>query len=82
MLPTGHRLAGKDVIGIADLAGEHPPPGPRRRSRMARHRHRASRAGKPPPRSGLPRREEKLEHVAAGHGVVSAWPGTAPAVTP
>jgi DNA-binding transcriptional LysR family regulator len=66
VLPADHRLAGKDGVALADLAGdrllqdpaavpEWPPP-----------------AGRPDGRA-LPAMysvEEKLEHVAAGHGVV------------
>jgi DNA-binding transcriptional LysR family regulator len=61
-LPAGHRLAGKDELTEADLAGEplvwHADPStqPTRR---------------PHPDSGLRVRgvEEKLEHVAAGRGI-------------
>lgn len=61
-LPTDHRLAGKEEVTEADLAGEpliwHADPGtqPTRR---------------PHPDSGLRVRgvEEKLEHVAAGRGI-------------
>lgn len=82
MLPTGHRLAGKDVIGIADLADEHllqdPDAVPEWRDIATELRGPGSRR----PAPVFHAVEEKLEHVAAGHGVVSAWPGTAPAVTP
>jgi len=62
VLPAGHRLAGKEELTEADLAGEpliwHAGPGtqPTRR---------------PLPDSGLRVRgvEEKLEHVAAGRGI-------------
>jgi DNA-binding transcriptional LysR family regulator len=62
VLPAGHRLAGKEQVAEADLAGEplvwHADPGtqPTRR---------------PHPDSGLRARgvEEKLEHVAAGRGI-------------
>ncbi len=62
VLPAGHRLAGKEEVSEADLAGEplvwHAGPSthPTRR---------------PQPDSGLRMRgvEEKLEHVAAGRGV-------------
>ncbi|MFD9662942.1 LysR family transcriptional regulator substrate-binding protein [Rhodococcus sp. NPDC059968] len=62
VLPAGHRLAGKEEVAEADLAGEplvwHDDPStqPTRR---------------PHPDSGLRVRavEEKLEHVAAGRGI-------------
>ncbi|GAA1521137.1 LysR family transcriptional regulator [Kribbella lupini] len=62
VLPTGHRLAGKEEVTEADLTGEplvwHADPStqPTRR---------------PHPDSGLRARgvEEKLEHVAAGRGI-------------
>jgi DNA-binding transcriptional LysR family regulator len=62
VLPAGHRLAGKEEVTEADLAGEplvwHADPStqPTRR---------------PHPDSGLRVRgvEEKLEHVAAGRGI-------------
>ena len=69
VLPAGHRLAGKDTITIADLAGEHllqdPAAVPEWRDIAAemRTRHRRS---VPVFRTV----EEKLEHVAAGHGIV------------
>jgi DNA-binding transcriptional LysR family regulator len=61
-LPTGHRLAGKDEVSEADLAGEpvvwHADPSTQPTAR-------------PQPDSGLRVRglEEKLEHVAAGRGI-------------
>jgi DNA-binding transcriptional LysR family regulator len=64
VLPVEHRLAHKDAVDLADLAGEHllQDPGAlpewREASRDA--------AGSPPIRTV----EEKLEHVAAGHGFV------------
>jgi DNA-binding transcriptional LysR family regulator len=69
VLPAGHRLAGKDTITIADLADEHllqdPAAVPEWRDIATemrnRHRH-----GAPVFRTV----EEKLEHVAAGHGIV------------
>jgi DNA-binding transcriptional LysR family regulator len=66
-LPDDHRLAGKPVISIADLAGEHllqdPAAVPEWRDIAAelRTRHRRN---APVFRTV----EEKLEHVAAGHG--------------
>jgi DNA-binding transcriptional LysR family regulator len=68
-LPAGHRLAGKDTITIADLADEHllqdPAAVPEWRDIATEMRTRR--------RSSVPvfrTVEEKLEHVAAGHGVV------------
>jgi DNA-binding transcriptional LysR family regulator len=68
-LPGDHRLAGKTAISIADLAGEHllqdPAAVPEWRdiATELRTRHRRN---TPVFRTV----EEKLEHVAAGHGVV------------
>jgi DNA-binding transcriptional LysR family regulator len=69
VFPAGHRLAGKDTITIADLADEHLLQDP---SAVPEWRDIATEM-----RSGRPRGvpvfhtvEEKLEHVAAGHGVV------------
>jgi DNA-binding transcriptional LysR family regulator len=69
VLPAGHRLAGKDTITVADLAGDHllqdPAAVPEWRdiaTEMRSRRHR----GVPVFRTV----EEKLEHVAAGHGIV------------
>jgi DNA-binding transcriptional LysR family regulator len=68
-LPAGHRLAGKDTISIADLADEHllqdPGAVPEWRDIAAEMRTRRRR-GAPVLRTV----EEKLEHVAAGHGIV------------
>jgi DNA-binding transcriptional LysR family regulator len=68
-LPAGHRLAGKDTITIADLADEHllqdPGAVPEWRDIAAEMRTRRRR-GAPVFRTV----EEKLEHVAAGHGIV------------
>src|SRR6201996_3877826 len=67
-LPAGHRLAGKDTVTIADLADEHllqdPDAVPEWRDIATEMRTRRRRA--PVFRTV----EEKLEHVAAGHGVV------------
>jgi DNA-binding transcriptional LysR family regulator len=68
-LPAGHRLAGKDTIAIADLADEHllQDPGAVPEWRDIATEMRARR------RRGAPifhTVEEKLEHVAAGHGIV------------
>jgi DNA-binding transcriptional LysR family regulator len=69
VLPVGHRLAGKDTISIADLADEHllqdPDAVPEWRDIAAEMRAR-HRRGVPVFRTV----EEKLEHVAAGHGIV------------
>ena len=68
-LPAGHRLAGKDTITIADLADEHllqdPAAVPEWRDIATEMRARRRR-GAPVFRTV----EEKLEHVAAGHGIV------------
>jgi DNA-binding transcriptional LysR family regulator len=69
VLPTGHRLAGKDTITVADLADEHllqdPGAVPEWRDIATEMRTR-HRRGAPVFRTV----EEKLEHVAAGHGIV------------
>ena len=69
VLPLGHRLAGKDTISIADLADEHllqdPDAVPEWRDIATEMRARR--------RRDVPffrTVEEKLEHVAAGHGIV------------
>ena len=68
-LPDGHRLAGKTTISIADLADEHllqdPDAVPEWRDTATelRNRHR-------PTAPTFRTVEEKLEHVAAGHGIV------------
>jgi DNA-binding transcriptional LysR family regulator len=68
-LPAGHRLAGKDTVTIADLAGEHllqdPAAVPEWRDTATEMR---SRRRQPAP--AFRTVEEKLEHVAAGHGIV------------
>jgi DNA-binding transcriptional LysR family regulator len=69
VLPAGHRLTGKDTITIADLAEEHllqdPGAVPEWRDIATEMRTRRRR-GAPVFRTV----EEKLEHVAAGHGIV------------
>ena len=69
VLPAGHALAGKDTITIADLAGEHllqdPAAVPEWRDIAAEMRTR--RRGSVPVFRTV---EEKLEHVAAGRGIV------------
>nr|WP_062330934.1 LysR substrate-binding domain-containing protein [Herbidospora sakaeratensis] len=64
VLPAGHPLAGKDAVGIADLAGEcllqNPDAVPEWRAVATRR----------DPEVRFRAVEEKLEHVAAGHGVV------------
>src|ERR1700684_289086 len=69
VFPSGHRLAGKDTISIADLADEHllqdPGAVPEWHDIAAEMRTRARRSA-PVFRTV----EEKLEHVAAGHGIV------------
>jgi DNA-binding transcriptional LysR family regulator len=69
VFPAGHRLAGKDMITIADLADEHllqdPAAVPEWRDIATEMRTRR--------RYSTPvfhTVEEKLEHVAAGHGIV------------
>jgi DNA-binding transcriptional LysR family regulator len=68
-LPTGHRLAGKDTIAIADLADEHllqdPAAVPEWRDIATEMRARDRRSA-----PAFRTVEEKLEHVAAGHGIV------------
>jgi DNA-binding transcriptional LysR family regulator len=67
-LPTDHRLAGKGTISIADLADEHllqdPNAVPEWRDIATELRTRTRR-----PAPLFHSVEEKLEHVAAGHGV-------------
>jgi DNA-binding transcriptional LysR family regulator len=69
VFPADHRLAGKDAISIADLADEHllqdPAAVPEWRDIAAEMRTRRRRNA-PVFRTV----EEKLEHVAAGHGIV------------
>ena len=69
VFPAGHRLAGKDTISVADLADEHllqdPAAVPEWRDIATEMRTRRR------PRVPVFRTvEEKLEHVAAGHGIV------------
>lgn len=70
VLPADHRLAGKESVTVADLAGEHllqdPDAVPEWRDIAVELRGRQPRAAIPPLRTV----EEKLEHVAAGHGIV------------
>ncbi|MFB4278348.1 MULTISPECIES: LysR family transcriptional regulator [unclassified Nonomuraea] len=70
VLPTGHRLAGKDVVGIPDLADEHllqdPDAVPEWRDIATELR----RPGGRRPGPAFHSVEEKLEHVAQGHGVI------------
>jgi DNA-binding transcriptional LysR family regulator len=69
VLPGDHRLAGKPGISIADLADEHllqdPDAVPEWRA-IATEIRTGTRGPQPPMRTV----EEKLEHVAAGRGVV------------
>ena len=70
VVPAGHRLAGKDSVMVADLAAEHllqdPAAVPEWRDIAVELRD-----GQPPGRVPAFRTvEEKLEHVAAGHGIV------------
>jgi DNA-binding transcriptional LysR family regulator len=68
-LPAGHRLAGKDTIAIADLADEHLLQDP---AAVPEWRDVAAEMRDPDrPRAPFFRTvEEKLEHVAAGRGIV------------
>ncbi|HUY50025.1 MAG TPA: LysR substrate-binding domain-containing protein [Streptosporangiaceae bacterium] len=70
VLPAGHRLANEQAIDIADLAGEHllqdPDAVPEWRDIATELRARPRSAAGPAIRTV----EEKLEHVAAGRGVV------------
>jgi DNA-binding transcriptional LysR family regulator len=61
VLPAGHRLAGKEEVTEADLAGEP----------LVWHADPSTHPRRPHPDSGLRVRgvEEKLEHVAAGRGI-------------
>jgi DNA-binding transcriptional LysR family regulator len=69
VLPDNHRLAGKTTISIADLADEHllqdPAAVPEGRDIATELRSRHPRSA-----STLHSVEGKLEHVAAGHGIV------------
>jgi DNA-binding transcriptional LysR family regulator len=69
-LPTGHRLAGKECVSITDLADDHllqdPDAVPEWREIAPEMRTRKKRQPVPAFRTV----EEKLEHVAAGHGIV------------
>ena len=70
VVPRSHRLAGKESIGIAELAGEHLLQHP---DVVPEWRDIASESRTPGPPSSTPAVvavEEKLEHVAAGRGVV------------
>jgi len=70
ILPTDHRLADKQQISITDLADEHllqdPDAVPEWRDIATELRQSGRRQAVPSYRSV----EEKLEHVAAGHGVI------------
>jgi DNA-binding transcriptional LysR family regulator len=70
MLPADHQLAGKETVNVADLAAEHllqdPDDLPEWRDIALELRERQ-------PRRAIPRLravEEKLEHIAAGNGIV------------
>jgi DNA-binding transcriptional LysR family regulator len=69
VLPAGHRLAGKGTITIADLADEHllqhPDAVPEWRDIATEMRAQGRRAA-----PAFRTVEEKLEHVAAGQGIV------------
>jgi DNA-binding transcriptional LysR family regulator len=70
VLPVDHRLAGKESFMISDLAEEHllqdPDAVPEWRDIAQEMRARSAR--RPPPTMRTV--EEKLEHVAAGHGII------------
>jgi DNA-binding transcriptional LysR family regulator len=70
VLPADHRLAGKDDVTVADLADQHllqdPDAVPEWRDIAVELQGRQPRKKIPPLRTV----EEKLEHVAAGHGIV------------
>jgi DNA-binding transcriptional LysR family regulator len=69
LLPAEHRLADKDAVSITDLADEHllqdPDAVPEWRDIATELRNRHSQRAYPALRTV----EEKLEHVAAGHGI-------------
>jgi DNA-binding transcriptional LysR family regulator len=69
-LPADHRLAGKETVNITDLADEHllqnPDAVPEWREIAHEMRNRDIRRPVPTMRTV----EEKLEHVATGHGIV------------
>ncbi|MGC0421397.1 LysR family transcriptional regulator [Embleya sp. AB8] len=68
VLPAGHRLAGRDTIGIAELADEHllqDPNGFPEWRDLAGESH----AGRSRRAWTVRTVEEKLEHVAAGRGI-------------
>lgn len=70
LLPTDHRLAGKETVDVADLASEHllhkPDDVPEWRDVALELRDRQPRKALPVLRTI----EEKLEHIAAGSGIV------------
>ncbi|MCW2895067.1 MAG: hypothetical protein JWO75_4556 [Actinomycetia bacterium] len=68
-LPAGHRLAGKDTVTIADLADEHLLQNP---AAVPEWRDIATEMRDPdrPAAPAFRTVEEKLEHVAAGRGIV------------
>ena len=70
VVPADHRLAGKDAVAVADLAAEHllqdPDAVPEWRD-IALELRGGQRRGQAPPFRSV---EEKLEHVAAGRGIV------------
>jgi DNA-binding transcriptional LysR family regulator len=65
VLPAAHPLADKDALSVADLAGERLLQDP---AAVPEWRAAATVPADPPP--AVRTVEEKLEHVAAGHGVV------------
>jgi DNA-binding transcriptional LysR family regulator len=70
VFPHEHRLAGKDEVHVADLVDEHlvqdPDAVPEWRDLATDSRRRLPKRPYPAPRTV----EEKLEHVAAGRGIV------------
>lgn len=70
VLPIDHRLAGKESLAVSDLAEEHllQDPDAVPEWRDIAQEMRAPGGRRPPPTMRTV--EEKLEHVAAGHGIV------------
>jgi DNA-binding transcriptional LysR family regulator len=70
MLPADHQLAGKETVSVADLAAEHLLQNP---DDVPEWRDIALELREPRHRKALPHlraMEEKLEHIAAGNGIV------------
>jgi DNA-binding transcriptional LysR family regulator len=70
VLPAEHRLAGKETVTLADLCDEHLLQDPAAVPEWEEVAHEMrSRGGRRPPPT-IRTVEEKLEHVASGHGIV------------